>query len=209
MGILPEKVIKRLSLYHCILTQYMELGLEYISSPKIASLLGIDNSQVRKDIKLVNNIGKCKVGYNVKTLKECIEHSLGFSRPKDAFIVGAGNLGVALTKYDDFINYGLNIVAMFDNDPIKVGMTINKKQILHISKFADLTKRKGIKIAILTVPRASAQKCADMLIEAGIKYIWNFAPCVLNVPEGVHVWNENIIGNFLQFIVNDGVRDER
>jgi len=206
--VLTEKVIKRLTLYHCILIQYIESGLEFISSPQIAFLLGIDNSQVRKDIKAVNNTGKCKVGYNVRELKESIERTLGFKKNKDAFIIGAGNLGSALSKYDDFSNYGLNILAMFDSDPLKVGITINKKQIFHISKLPDLTRRLNVKIAILTVPRQSAQNCADFIINAGIKYIWNFSPVVLKVPEWVHVWNENLTSNFLQFIVNDEVRND-
>jgi redox-sensing transcriptional repressor len=205
---LTDKVIKRLTLYHCILTEYMESGLETISSPQISGLLNIDDSQVRKDIKLVNNTGKCKVGYDVKTLKEAIEHTLGFKKNKDAFIIGAGNLGTALIKYDNFTNYGLNILAMFDNDPLKVNLSVNNKQVFHISKLPDLKNRLNVEIAILTVPRQYAQECADFLVSCGIKYIWNFTPRILKVPKSVQVWNENLIGNFLQFTVNNGVKND-
>lgn len=197
--LLSEKVINRLSLYHCILIQWQQNDLEFISSPQIASLLKIDDSQVRKDLSFLNNAGKCRVGYNVVELKQSIEKTLGFSKTKDAFIIGAGNLGLALAKYDNFSNYGLNILALFDNDPLKVGMTVNEKQIFSISKFKDLTSRLNVEIAILTVPRLFAQNTCDLLCESKIKYIWNFTPQVLKVPAGVEVWNENLMGNFLQF----------
>ncbi len=202
---LTDKVINRLTLYHCILLEYEESGLEFISSPQIADLLRIDHSQVRKDIKLIGNKGTCKVGYSVKELKSAIEHSLGFKNNKDAFIIGAGNLGCALTKYDNFTNYGLNILAMFDNDPLKVNMTVNNKEVFHISKLPNLKERLNVEIAILTVPREFAQESADFLVNSGIKYIWNFTPRVLNVPSDVQVWNENLIGNFLRFTAgNEG-----
>lgn len=200
---ISEKVINRLTLYHCILTDYIDRNIEYISSPKIATLLNIDDSQVRKDLKLLNNAGTCKVGYIVKELKESIEKTLGFETVKDAFIIGAGNLGLALAKYDNFANYGLNVLALFDNDTLKIDLTINNKQVFHISKLPDLTKRLNVEIAILTVPRHAAQETAEFLIASGIKYIWNFSPCVLDVPKNIQVWNENLMGNFLQFTVQN------
>lgn len=199
---LSEKVIGRLTLYHCILDDYKNRGIQFISSPQIAGLLRIDDTQVRKDLALLKNEGKCRVGYNVLEMKTSIETTLGFETPKDAFIVGAGNLGFALAKYDDFTDYGLNILALFDNDPLKIDMIINKKQIFHISKLSDLTHRLSVDIAILTVPSQSAQETAETLVNAGIKYIWNFTPTVLAVPDDVQVWNENLIGNFLKFTYN-------
>ena len=194
-----DKVINRLTLYHCILTDYILKDIEFISSPQIAGLLNIDDSQVRKDISLLNKVGKCRVGYIAKELKTSIEKTLGFKKPKDAFIIGAGNLGLALAKYDNFTNYGLNVLALFDNDTLKLDMKINNKEVFHISKLPDLAERLSVEIAILTVPRENAQKTADFLVESNIKYIWNFTPTVLSVPKGVQVWNENLMGNFLQF----------
>jgi redox-sensing transcriptional repressor len=199
---LSDKVINRLTLYHNILVGYMEKGVSFISSPQIAALLNIDASQVRKDLKLLNNDGICKVGYPVAELKRSIEQFLGFIKKKEAFIVGAGNLGMALAKYDNFELYGFNILALFDNDPLKVGLSINTKQVFHISKLENLAGRLNVQIAILTVPRQFAQSVADALVNAGIKYIWNFSPCVIEVPQGVQVWNENLIGNFLQFTIS-------
>lgn len=199
---ISEKVISRLTLYHCILDDYIKNNIEFIASKQISVLLNIDDSQVRKDISLLNNSGKCRVGYIVKELKKSIETTLGFSKTKNAFIIGAGNLGTALAKYDNFTNYGLNIIALFDNDNAKIGKTVNNKLILDIEKLPNLCKKSGVDIAILTVPKAFAQITADYLVKANIKYIWNFAPAVLSVPKDVQVWNENLMGNFLQFTYN-------
>lgn len=196
---ISDKVINRLTLYHCILTDYIEANQEFISSKQISGLLKIDDSQVRKDISMLNNSGKCRVGYIVKELKVSIEKTLGFEKTKNAFIIGAGNLGTALANYSNFANYGLNIVALFDNDIKKIGTSINNKLIFDIAKLENLVIKTGIDIAVLTVPRLYAQNIADKLVKAGVKYIWNFTPAVLNVPEDVQVWNENLMGNFLQF----------
>lgn len=194
-----EKVINRLTLYHCILKDYIANGKEYISSKQIATLLRIDDSQVRKDINLLNNSGKSRVGYIVKELKTSIEKTLGFAKSKKAYIIGAGNLGMALAKYDNFTSYGLNIISLFDNDTNKIGGEINGKSILDINKLPESVSCDGTEIAILTVPGMYAQKTADLIIQSNIKYIWNFTPTVLEVPQDVQVWNENLMGNFLQF----------
>ncbi len=198
-GKFPDTVINRLTLYHCILTDYIKNNVENITSSAIAGLLKIDDSQVRKDISLLKNTGKSRVGYNVLELKNSIEKTLGFERPKNAFIVGAGNLGMALANYNNFADYGLNVVALFDNDTKKIGGKIKEKQIYDIEKLPELAEELSIEMAILTVPMNSAQKIADFLVESNIKYIWNFSPTVLVVPKEVEVWNENLMGNFLQF----------
>ncbi len=205
---IPDKVINRLTLYHFILDDLREDEI-FISSTKIAKLLNIDDSQVRKDLKILNNSGKCHVGYNVKELKKSIEEQLGFKKTKDAFVIGAGNLGSALAKYATFKDYGLNILAMFDNDINKIGKTINGKEVFDISKVGNLSKRLNVDIAILTVPREYAKGVANFLAGAGIKYIWNFTPCILDVPKDIKVWNENLIGNFLQFTNNDEVKENK
>lgn len=199
---ISEKVINRLTLYHCILQDFITKGNEYISSKQIATLLKIDDSQVRKDINLLNNSGKSRVGYIVKELKKSIETTLGFTKTKKAYIIGAGNLGMALAKYDNFTSYGLNIIGLFDNDKTKIGKTINSKTIYNINDLPQLAKEHGVEIAILTVPGKFAQNTAEFIINSNIKYIWNFTPTVLNVPDDVQVWNENLMGNFLQFTYN-------
>ena len=199
---IPDKVINRLTLYHFILDDIRDEE-KYISSTKIAELLNIDNSQVRKDLKFINNSGKCRVGYEVKELKKAIEEILGFKKTKDVFIIGAGNLGSALAKYDSFQYYGLNVLAMFDKDPKKIGTVINGKEVFDISKVGNLAQRLRVETAILTVPKEYAQGVANYLAGAGIKYIWNFTTCILDIPKDVKVWNENLIGSFLRFTNNN------
>ncbi len=194
-----QKVIERFALYHCIFEDCLDKGIQVISSRKIAELLHIDDSQVRKDLKLLKNFGKCKVGYRIDQLKASIEKSLGFKRAKVAFIVGAGNLGFALAKYNNFVSYGLNVLALFDNDPLKVGSIVNGKEIFHIDKLTSLSKKLNVELVILTVPRQIAQSVANLLVTANIKFIWNFSPTVLDVPNDVQVLNENLMGNFLKF----------
>lgn len=199
---ISEKVINRLTLYHCILQDFIDKKIEYISSKQIATLLRIDDSQVRKDINILNNSGKSRVGYIVKELKKSIETTLGFAKTKNAYIIGAGNLGMALAKYDNFTSYGLNIINLFDNDESKIGKSVNNKDIINIKELPRHTKENDVDIAILTVPGKFAQSTAEYLVSANIKYIWNFTPTVLDVPEDVQVWNENLMGNFLQFTYN-------
>ena len=199
---ISEKVISRLTLYHCILREFITKEHEFISSKQIATLLRIDDSQVRKDLNLLNNSGKTRVGYNVKELKKTIETTLGYSKTKHTCIIGAGNLGMALAKYDNFTSYGLNVVAMFDNDKNKIGNKINDKEILDINNLSNFVKNNEIDIAILTVPSKFAQETADLIVNSDIKYIWNFTSRVLKVPDNVQVWNENLMGNFLQFTYN-------
>ena len=201
---IPDKVVNRLTLYHYILDDLRE-DEKNISSSKIAQFLGIDNSQVRKDLKYLGNSGKCHVGYDVKEIKKAIEEKLGFKKTKDAFIIGAGHLGSALAKYDSFKDYGLNVIAMFDNDTKKIGTTINGKEVFDITKVGNLAQRLNVDIAILTVPREYAKGVANYLAGSGIKYIWNFTPCILDVPNDIKVWNENLIGSFLQFTNKDEV----
>ncbi len=196
---LSGKVIHRLTQYHCIVMNMEEQGKDVVSGPCIAKLLKIDDSQVRKDMKILGKAGKTKVGYKVSEMKRIIEKILGFEKAKDAFIVGSGNLGLALAKYDDFNFYGFKIRAMFDNDPLKINIAVNGKQVFHISKLPELAKKMSVEIAVLTVPRKFAQETCDYLVTSGIKYIWNFTPTVLDVPDNIQVWNENLIGNFLQF----------
>ena len=114
---------------------------------------------------------------------------------------------MALAKYDNFEAYGFNISALFDNSPLKIGIKVNEKEVFHLNELPVLAQKFNVKIAILTVPRINAQEVTDFLVKSGIKYIWNFTPCVLNVPDYVQVWNENLIGNFLQFTVNHNVED--
>ena len=168
---ISDKVINRLTLYHCILSDFIDRNEEYISSKQIAQLLHIDDSQVRKDINTLNNSGKSRIGYIAKELKTSIEQKLGFKKTKKAIIIGAGNLGTAIANYGNFINYGLVIKAIFDNDPNKIGRIINGMEIQNMYEVSPTAKKEDIEIAILTVPAQFAQSTANFLVNANIKYI--------------------------------------
>lgn len=199
---ISDKIINRLTLYHCILVDLIKKDEQNVTSAAMAELLGVDDSQVRKDIAFLNlpaGKAKSRVGYSTNDLKNAIEKTLDFQSPKNAFIVGAGNLGMALAKYDNFANYGLNVLALFDNDNEKIGKEINGKEIYHISKLPELAQKLGVEMVILTVPSRLAQNIVNFLVNSKIKYIWNFSSRVLKVPKSISVWNENLMGNFLQF----------
>ena len=202
---LSQRAIVRLTQYHTILRDYFKKNIKNITSSQISKLLEIDETQVRKDIKSINCKGKCKVGYEVFDLKKIIEDVLDYKVIKKAYVIGAGNLGTALSKYSKFNDYGLEICALFDIDKSKIGNKIDDKHIYNLSSIKNHIDKTGINIAILTTPNKVAQEVADFLVKSGIKYIWNFAPTILCVPENVHVWHENLIGSFLQFCAIENI----
>lgn len=205
---LSLKTLTRLSLYYNITCEYIENEKEYITSREVAKRLRIDDSQVRKDLKFINATGKTKVGFETSYLKKMLETNLNFHIKKDVFIIGAGNLGTALAKYGEFKHYGLNVLALFDNTPEKINHEIKDKKIFHISKLPEMAKKLNVNIAILTVPKIAAQDVANTLVDAGIKYIWNFSPVVLELPDEIKVWNENLAASFVTFSCQEIYRQE-
>lgn len=191
--------LKRLPRYYSIVCQFFDAGEKYITSPIIAKRLVMDDSQVRKDISAIKYPGKSKMGFEVADLKKHLENYLGLNKQKEAFVVGVGNIGVALSKYENFENYGLKILALFDNDPHKVDTVIAGKQVFHMSKLKDLIERLNVYVAILTVPKKVAQEVADYLVDSGIKAIWNFTSVNLDLPEDVKVWHEDLAASFVTF----------
>lgn len=188
----PEPTLRRLPLYHRFLKGLAEQGREFVSCTMIAEELGLDPTQIRKDIEVTGAVGRPKVGYVLTELTAAIEGFLGWNNINEAFLVGAGSLGSALLGYSKFEQCGLSIVAAFDADPAKVGQRIHDKMVLPLEKLPNLAQRMGIKIGIITVPAAGAQKVADLMVEGGVRAIWNFAPLRLRVPENVIVRNEDL-----------------
>lgn len=191
--------LKRLPNYYHIICKALESGEKYISSATIAKMLDIDDTQVRKDIAATGYVGKPKVGFDTEDFKRHLEEFLGFKNTKEAFLIGAGNLGTALANYEGFQKYGLRILAVFDSDPNKFNIKIGTKQVFDIAKLPDLVKRMNIQIAILTIPDTYAQEVTNFLVQSGIKAIWNFAPTNLIVPDDVVVWNQDLAANFVTF----------
>jgi len=182
----------RLLSYLRYMKQLPQDGFENISSAVIASALGIHDVQVRKDLALVSDGGKPKVGHITKDLIADLEHFLGHDNYTDAVLVGAGNLGKAFLSYENFKQYGLKIVAAFDIAPDLTGIAINGVQVLDAGKITDICRRLNIHVGIITVPAPCAQEACDKLTEGGVRAIWNFSPVTLNVPQGIIIKNEDM-----------------
>lgn len=195
------QTLRRLPGYYNILCQALESEEKYITSSAIAKMLNIDDTQVRKDIAATKYTGKPKIGFEVKELKAHLKDFLDLKTSKKVYLIGAGNLGVALAKYRRFEDYGLDIVAIFDNDPHKIGLQIGGKEVFPIfslSEFIiDSNTNIDTEIAIVAVPAQSAQEVTNLVVRAGIKTIWNFAPINLNVPNDVLVWNQDLAASFV------------
>ncbi|HEY9595343.1 MAG TPA: redox-sensing transcriptional repressor Rex [Spirochaetia bacterium] len=183
----PGPTLRRLALYHSVLMHLAKNGREVVSCTRIGEELRFDPTQVRKDIELTGIVGKSRVGYEVRPLIDAIEEFLGWNNTTEAFLVGAGALGTALLGYERFQACGLSIVAAFDRDPAKVGHPLHGKEVLPMEKLVDLAKRMIIRMGIITVPAEGAQAVADLMVSAGIRAIWSFAPVLLTVPDSVIV----------------------
>lgn len=163
-----------------------------ISSTEIARALGLNDVQVRKDLSSVSSGGRPKVGYNIRGLILDLKEFLGYNAVNDAVMVGCGNLGRALMSYRGFREYGLRIVAGFDVSDDIVGEEVSGKPVLPLSVLPQYCHENGIRIGVITTPAQAAQKACDLLMEGGIKAVWNFAPAHITVGEGVLVQNENM-----------------
>ncbi|MEG1560069.1 MAG: redox-sensing transcriptional repressor Rex [Clostridia bacterium] len=186
------QTLQRMPMYLNLLKEKDKSEIVNISAGSIADELGLVEIQVRKDLASVSNGGKPKIGYIVSDLIVDIEFALGYTDVNDAVLVGAGRIGRALLSYEGFKEYGLNIVAAFDIDEKVVGTDESGKQILHIEKLKDLCERMKIRIGIITVPAFCAQVVCDMLVDAGIIAIWNFAPTYLKAHDDIMIKNENM-----------------
>lgn len=189
---IPLPSLRRLPLYYRYLAQALQEGRAFVSSEELGQHAGVPGAQVRKDLNYLGETGRPGVGYDTKTLAALLEDFLGLVNDKEAVLVGAGNLGRALASYPGFARYGLQIVALFDNDPAKIGQTIAGREVLPVEKLTSLIRRLHIQMGIITVPAEAAQAVADAMVAGGIKVIWNFAPCRLTVPADVLVKNEDL-----------------
>lgn len=192
-----EPTLKRLPLYYQYLKDLSNHGDEWISCTQIAKDLSLIPIQVRKDLEVTDIIGKPRKGYNINELVDAIDKFLSFDTNINACLVGAGNLGYALGKYNGFEKYGLKIKVAFDSDEKKIGKNIKNTPILNINNMKKIVSSENISIGILTAPAEYAQVLADIMVNSGIKAIWNFAPVRILVPKNVVVKHENLASSFL------------
>ena len=188
---ISKAVLKRLPGYVAYLRTIPESASPYISATALANALGMGEVQVRKDLAMVSDGGRPKIGYLRESLIEDIEQFLGYDNTTVAVLIGAGKLGQALLGYSGFDAYGLNILAAFDANPT-ADHTDDGKPIYPISQLESFCRTNKVLMGIITVPTAHAQEVCDKLIACGIKAVWNFAPTHLEVPEHILVQNENM-----------------
>lgn len=172
----------RLSLYLRCLEDWHRQGRVHVSSREFARVLGVTDSQVRKDLARLGHMGRRGVGYATEELIQAIRRQFGTDRTWRAVLVGVGNLARALLRYQGFRDRGFEIVGLFDADPTKVGQEVGGLVIQDVTKLSEEVPRLRGELALLTVPASSAQIVADSLIAVGIRGILNFAPTVLQLP---------------------------
>lgn len=184
---IPDIIIGRLPIYLRALQRLAEKGVRNTSSQELGEMIGISAAQIRKDISQFGEFGKQGTGYSIPFLIERLQGILKVNRVWDVIIVGMGDMGHALARYNGFVNRGYQVTMLFDNDPAKIGRKVGDLEIFGMDTMVEKVKESRIKIAMLTVPASSAQEVAEQLVKAGVKAILNYAPIHLNVPRDVQV----------------------
>jgi len=184
---IPDIIVGRLPRYLRALTRMLEEGITSTSSQELGERIGISAAQIRKDLSQFGEFGKQGTGYSITYLIDQIQNILKVNHVWDMILVGVGDLGHAIARYQGFSNRGFRIVAVFDNDPKKIGLQVGSFTIKDFSEVCDFINQKKIKIAMVTVPAAAAQKVAESLVVAGVKAILSYAPIPLNLPPEIRV----------------------
>ena len=199
---ISKAVIKRLPRYYRYLGELLEDNVERISSNDLSKKMRVTASQIRQDLNNFGGFGQQGYGYNVKYLYTEIGKILGLDIVHPMIIVGAGNLGQALANYVEFEKRGFKLVGIFDVNPVLEGIAVRGIEIQMISNLPFFLREKNIEIAILTLPKNKAKDMADILIENGIKAIWNFAHIDLETPEDVIVENVHLSESLMTLSYN-------
>lgn len=186
---IPDVVIRRLPIYARSLAYLEQEGVKSVSSQELGERIGVTAAQIRKDLSYFGEFGKQGIGYDVKLLLGHIRRILGLTEEWEVALVGVGHLGEAIAEGlgQHFRSRGILITALFDTDPNKIGKQINGLTIQDDSEMIGTISQRNIRLAIVAVPPQRAQEVVDMLVEAGVRGILNYAPTVVQVPENVWV----------------------
>ncbi len=184
---IPDIVVGRLPIYLRALNFLAAEGREITSSQELGDRLGISSAQIRKDLSHFGEFGKQGTGYDIAFLREQLQRILQIDQIWDVALVGAGDLGHALAHYGGFAGRGFRIVAVFDNDPAKIGQNLANLVIQDNQSLGSVVLAQGIRVALIATPASGAQSVADILVNSGVKAILNYAPITLTVPHGVRV----------------------
>lgn len=199
---ISQAVIGRLPRYFRYLGELKDEGVERISSQDLSELMKVTASQIRQDFNNFGGFGQQGYGYNVEYLYNKIGKILGLDQQHNFIIVGAGNLGRALGNYMNFERRGFIFKGMFDQNPELVGRDVRGVRVLPMESLEHFIREHEIEIAVLTIPKTSAEDVAEQLVKYGIKGIWNFAHVDLNVPEGVQVENVHLSDSLMKLSYN-------
>ena len=194
----PNPAVRRLSLYLRQLEALEASRVVTVSSHKLAQPLGLTDAQVRKDLAYFGQFGRSGVGYEVTPLIHRLRNIFGTDRISQTLLVGAGNIGRAVTAYQGFRAKGFELVAVFDDDPKKIGQRIAWLPVQPMSDLPQTARLHDARLAMVAVPAAVAQNVADQLIAVGVRGILNFAPVWLNTPPGVTVLNIDVAAELEQ-----------
>jgi redox-sensing transcriptional repressor len=188
-----ELTTNRLSIYLRCLNELTASGVETISSQAMADQFNLNSAQIRKDLAYFGEFGVRGVGYYVEDLRQHLMKILGLLEKRRAAIIGLGNLGMALANYQGFNHNGFEIVALFDDDPSKIGgKTRGGLEIQDTQNIGEIIRNESIEIVILAVPASAAERVLEEVTEAGVRAILNFAPIHLNPRPGVKVKNVDL-----------------
>ncbi len=185
--VIPDIVVGRLPVYLRALQRMLAENRHVTSSQELGERLGISAAQIRKDLSQFGEFGKQGTGYSIDYLSDQIRQILKVDRVWDIAVVGAGDIGSAVARYQGFANRGMQVAMIFDNNPEKIGNRIGTFIIHDIAKLGSEVKKAGIRVAMIATPSEKAQEVADQLVSAGVLAILNYAPINLAVPENVHV----------------------
>jgi redox-sensing transcriptional repressor len=187
---LTRETMRRLPVYHQALMRQKRRGAACISVASLAEELDLDEAQVRRD--LAQALCRDAKGIlDVDALLRAIGQVLGYTNLKDAVLVGVGDMGRALLSNRYFNTYGVNIAAAFDIVAPLEGEVLGKP-VFPLDELTRIAKRLSILIGIIAVPEDAAQAVCDLMVQAGVRAIWNFAPVQLKTPRTVLVQNENL-----------------
>jgi redox-sensing transcriptional repressor len=184
---IPDATVARLPVYLRALYSLAERGVSTVASEELATAAGVNSAKLRKDLSYLGSYGIRGVGYDVEYLVYQVSRALGLTQNWPVVIVGAGNLGRALANYGGFLTRGFRISAVLDTDQAMVGRELGSVIVGHVSELESVVSSNGVAIGVIAVPAGAAQGVCDRLVAAGVTSILNFAPVVLNVPEGVDV----------------------
>lgn len=199
---ISQAVIRRLPRYYRYLGELLENGVERISSNDLSKRMKVTASQIRQDLNNFGGFGQQGYGYNVKYLYTEIGKILGLEEDHKMVIIGAGNLGQALANYAAFEKRGFKLSGIFDVNPRLEGVAIRGVPVRMMDELKSFVQKNEVDIAVLTIPKEKAIEVANMLVENGVRAIWNFAHTDLNLPDNIIVENVHLSESLMQLSYN-------